>query len=313
MNKVINEFKALSLKKKIQLFIAMVATVALVVAVPVYAWFTNLKKAAEMYKIKYPNALYINAAHREDRVFFNLDGINTTSNYLMDLDDQYIKQSVTYNEGEEDEYTVDELIPINHKYYVFSVSGSNTSYFTLQLAHTNNNKFTYRVYSADQKTTLDSAESAVSGYSSMTNAEKMSRIIKYQTHTNSHSENSMQLDGDLFVNDQAPLLYYVRSASPLPLVDKNPDSVKAKQAEDDTSDTYYKKTFGDADPDDPNSNVEVSSIPTYAQVNVAVPAANKDFCQYFILEVEWNSEEQSGQTSKETDIVYLSVVRTASP
>lgn len=310
MNIIVKKIKALSFKRKVQLIFTIILTIALVVAIPVYAWFTNQKKAAEMFKIKYPNALYINAAHREDRVYFNLDGINTNSNYLMDFDEQYIKQSVTYNEGEDDEYTVDELIPINHKYYVFSVSGSNTNYFTLQLAHTNNNKFTYKVYEAEQKATKETAIAAVSGYASMTDADKMSRVIKYQTHTNSHSENSMQLDGDSYVNNQAPVLYYVRSASPLSLIDKNPDSINAKQAEDDPTNTYYKKTFGE---EDPNTNVEVSSVPTYAQVNVSVPAANKDFCKYFILEVEWDPSEQSGQTSKETDIVYLSVVRTNSP
>lgn len=310
MNVIVNSIKALSLKRKVQLIIAVTLTLSLIAAIPVYAWFTNQKKAAELFKIKYPNALFINAAHREDRVFFNLDGINTTSNYLMDLDEQYIKQSVTYNAGEDDEYTVDELIPINHKYYVFSVSGSNTSYYTLQLAHTNNNKFTYSIYSAEQYASKNAAIASVTGYSSMNTEDKMSRVIKYQTHTNSHSENSMQLDGDSYVNDQAPILYYARSASPLALIDKNPNSENAKLANDDPVNKYYKKTFGE---NKTNTNVESSSIPTYAQVNVAVPTTNKEFCQYFILEVAWNQSEQSGQTSKETDIVYLSVIRTTTP
>lgn len=309
MKKIINKIRALSLSKKVQLGIAIVLTLAVIVSVPIYAWFTSQKKAAEMFKVKYPNSLYINAAHREDRIYFNLDGINTNS-YLQDLDGEYIKQTNTTTDPISGETTSEDvLIPINHKYYVFSVSGSNTSNFILQLAHTNNNKFTYKVYAAVQKDNEIDAKAEIDNYNSLTKTEQMARLIKYKTHANSHSENTMQLDGDEYVDDQESDLYYARSAIALSLNELNADAVYSKQAEDDPTNQYYKETFGKVDP---NTNVQVSSIPTYAQVNVPVEAANKDFCKYFILEVGWDSTEQLGQTSKETDMVYLSVMRNTS-
>ncbi len=39
-----------------------------------------------MFKVKYPNALYINAAHREDRINFELDGIDVDNTYAERLD-----------------------------------------------------------------------------------------------------------------------------------------------------------------------------------------------------------------------------------
>ena len=39
-----------------------------------------------MFKVKYPNALYINAAHREDRINFKLDGIDVDNTYVENVD-----------------------------------------------------------------------------------------------------------------------------------------------------------------------------------------------------------------------------------
>ena len=55
-------------KELVILIVAAVLSVCLLIAIPVAAWFGNQRKAAELQKIKYPNALFINAAYREDQV-----------------------------------------------------------------------------------------------------------------------------------------------------------------------------------------------------------------------------------------------------
>ena len=76
MKKIVHKIKELTAAKKIRLAVALLLTAAMMVAVPTYAWFSQQQKAAEMYKVQYPNSLYINAAHREDQIFFDLDAVN---------------------------------------------------------------------------------------------------------------------------------------------------------------------------------------------------------------------------------------------
>lgn len=84
MNTHFNKIRELPFKKKIQFIAAAFLTASLMVALPVYAWFVNQKKAAEMYKIEYPNSLYLNAAHREDRMYFNLDELDMEEYFTGD-------------------------------------------------------------------------------------------------------------------------------------------------------------------------------------------------------------------------------------
>ena len=269
MKNMIEKFKGLTVSKKIQIIAAMIFTIALIVTMPVYAWFTNQKKAAEMFKVEYPNALYINAAHREDQVNFALDGINVNE-YQLNADGT-IK---TVN---------DTPVKITEERYVFSVSGSNTNQFILQMAHTNNNLFTYKIYAATEQTT----------------EPESGTYVEYKA-TGEHTENTMVFTGDTVSKDD--VLYYVKG-----------DEVSggylnmgsgASVANSGTSDTHYYKTYGD------NTNVESHAVPSYWQATInADQSANKQFCKYFILEVTWNNTVQATQTSKETDLVYFSVQR----
>ena len=172
-------FLALSAIRKIELIVAMVCTVLLIISIPVLAWFSNQRKIAELQKIKYPNSLYINAAYREDQAYFGLDTI--------DINDYKLTESggyVTDVNGN--------AVRITEKQYVFSVSGTNTEYFILQLAHTNNNLFSYKIYNATQ---YDEAH-----YSELTPAQK-ANCVKFVTTNDSHTENPLQVEGDEIVEN----------------------------------------------------------------------------------------------------------------
>ena len=138
MKKIIEKFKKLSVGKKVQLLSAVVLTAAVIAIIPTYAWFSYQRRAAEMFKVEYPNAQYINAAQREDQVQFDLSGINVNeywrneSGQLLDINGDVVTGEAS-------------PAKITKKQYVFSVSGSNTKKYILQLAHTTNNYFTYTV------------------------------------------------------------------------------------------------------------------------------------------------------------------------
>lgn len=283
MKNIIKRIMELSTPKKYQISIALVLSIALVVTIPVYAWFTNQKKAAEMYKVEYPNALYINAAHREDRIFFGLDGINVNE-YQTDSNGDIVKDAN------------DQPVKITNKRYIFSVSGANTNSFTLQMAHTNNNLFTYTVYAATQYTSNE-ASSTAGGQSAV--------IIPYTQHKNSHNENTIQVIGDTYVDSADTDLYYLKGDSVQGEYKNNKDDYSAsKKAVNSTDNKYYSRTYGS------NTNVQDHSVPSYWQGDVSVTMdANKNFCSYFILEVTWDDTQQSAQTSKETDLIYFSVKR----
>ena len=275
MKRILEKFNGLTISKKIQLITAMVLTVVFLIAIPVYAWFTNHRKAAEMFKVAHPNALYINAAHREDQVNFALDGININDYQIDD------NGNIVTNEH-------DEPVKIKEKRYVFSVSGSDTNKFILQMAHTNNNLFTYKIYEATETTTKPSSGTT---------------YVEYKA-TGKHNENSMVFAGDSI--SEGDMLYYVKGSlikGEYKNVAAGSSVAKNKDAND-IYDTYYNKTYGD------NTNVEEHAVPSYWQATINSAEANKQFCKHFILEVTWVRAVQDTQTAKETDLVYLSVERT---
>ena len=274
MKNAINKFKELSLKNKAMLITALVFTALFVAAIPVYAWFSNQKKAAEMFKVQYPNALYINAAHREDQVNFNLAGININE-YKVDENGKVIVEMI---DGKE------KPVKITEERYVFSVSGTNTEHFLLQMAHTNNNLFKYKLYYADEQLTKPASDKV---------------YVEYKA-TDEHNENKMVFADDTVTTDMP--LYYVKGKEVQGnYLNMDSGAYVAKFSPD----NYYKKTYGE------NTNVEAHAVPSYWQAT-NIPAnsnSNKQFCRYFILEVTWDNTQQSNQTDKETDLVYFSVER----
>ena len=296
MKKIIKKFKELPLSKKIQISVAVLMTMAFITAIPVYAWFTNQKKAAEMFKVKYPNALYINAAHREDRINFELDGIDVDNTYAERPDGSLL----TDGDGKP--------IKKTKKYYIFSVSGSNANGYILQMAHTNNNLFNYKIYDATQYDYLTGADAPDDTPTDkiVPSGTDTERIIPYTLHADSHNENTIQVVGDEYVDGETSTKYYVRAENTVSSGEyKNVSGNKSYPAN--TGNKYYTKTYGS------NTNVDTYSVPSYWQARVTLQNTeidgNKQFCKYYILEVSWGSEQDT-QEDKETDMIYFSVERT---
>ena len=135
----LKKFNELTLSKKVQLVVAILLTLCLAIVVPTYAWFTVQRKAAEMYEVEAPSTLILSAAHREDSVNFEVKGIDADE-ILVDGNGNPIKDS-----NEKDQ-------KITHKDYVFCVTGDSVDKFTIQLAYTTNNPFTYQIYAAKELT-----------------------------------------------------------------------------------------------------------------------------------------------------------------
>ena len=283
MKGIFKKFDMLPQKKKMALVTAIVMTLSLIITIPAYAWFNEQKKAAELYKVEFPNALYLNAAHREDRMYFNMNAI---SPYKIDPVTGGLAHD---NDGK--------VIPVTSQQYVFSVSGKNTQKYTLQLAHTNNNQFTYTIYPATENASKPSGVSD-------------DYIVEYKLNANSRNENELgSINNDTYdKNDGTTIKYYVRSTSPVSTstshgylnnVTTNP--MKAKN-----NDTYYAENY-------PNSmtNVDDDDIPSY-WLSDEIPVesdSNKKFCHYYVLEVTWGNRPSSGIENKETDMVYITAER----
>ena len=127
MTSVLKRFRTLSKKKKVEVVAASVLTLILIVAIPIFAWFANQKKIAELAKIKAPDELYINAAHKEDIINLDMTSVDVTKKYT------------TTDNGVLTEHD------ITSQSFVFSVSGEWVNSYTLQIEHTTNNPFKYTI------------------------------------------------------------------------------------------------------------------------------------------------------------------------
>lgn len=262
--RIFNRFSKLTRKQKIMLIAAVALTLALIVTIPIYAWFYSERKAAEMFKVKYPNSLYINAAHREDRKFFDLDEI--------DVDEEVNGSRV-----------------LSQK-YAFSVSGEGTENYTIQLAHTNNNKFTYTIYKAEQMTTPTGAET---DHVTHPNAEDPNDVGDDENLP----ENKLVFSDDIVAADTT--LYYKTVGNALTGTFLNGTATAATTT---PTDPYYIQTYGS------DTNVHEDSVPVYWQTDITttIDPNTRRFCDYYILEVSWTA---SHVNNKETDLVYLAVKR----
>ena len=283
MKKIIVKFKKMSARNKAMLIVSVLLTVGIIIALPTYAWFTNQKKAAEMYKIQYPNSLYINAAHREDHMYFDLDELDVEEYFMGD-------NGLPINYAEEGQTPL--YMQKTHRLYAFSVSGEGTTKFTLQLAHTNNNELTYTIYEAAQTDVKPSM-----GFENFD-------WVHYVRHTgaNDNSENPLTFSDDLTVADA----YYTKVTEITWGTIKNPHESDSILAKKDASDKYYAKTYGEE-----NLNVQDNAVPTYWQADITLSRSDfgrnsKQFHKYYILEVSWDSRQKN---SKETDLIYLAVKR----
>ena len=323
-------------KTRIKTALILAFTVCLAVSASVYAWFSSQKKAAEMFKVMFPNALYINAGHREDRVNFELGAIDVEQLGAFETDEYgntvyyaantfdsplYLFDGAEqqFNEDGSPKYDTVNGVPhkTKNKQYVFSVSGAGMDSFILQLGHTTNNKLNYRIYNAEQCTTIADAIDKATDDQSEVHYED---IVKYDTSPNSHTEGQPTVAYDPF-DDTAPpaTLYYVKKGAALTDLSTgagylNKDGSTGIGIKS-TSDGYYSETYKSY------TNVHANAVPLYCQTTIGETAGdeldideNKGFSRYFILEVTWQTNDQ-GQSlanqseDKETDMLYLAAKR----
>lgn len=127
---IFGKFRKLEKKKKLQLVIAVSISVVLLVALPVYAWFTHKRSIALTTKINAPTQLYITAGNKESVA--NLE--------MADID---------VENG-------------SYKDFVFGIGGADVQQYQIQLAHTTNIPFEYEIYRAKSVSeTEKSAEDVV--------------------------------------------------------------------------------------------------------------------------------------------------------
>lgn len=126
---IFGKFRKMEKKKKRQLVIAVSLSVVLLVALPVYAWFTHKRSVALTTKINAPTQLYITAGNKESVA--NLE--------MADID---------VENG-------------SYKDFVFGIGGTDVQNYQIQLAHTTNIPFEYEIYRAKSVQEADKDDDTV--------------------------------------------------------------------------------------------------------------------------------------------------------
>ena len=252
--KIAQKFKKLNKSQKIEFIAASLLSLTLIIGLPVYAWFHLSNDIETMTKIKEPDNLDIRAGNYDQIINFDLSG----------LDIEKIKN------GEE------------KGCFVFSVSaGDYKINYNLQLAHTTNIPFQYKIYKATETSTTSG-----------------SNIVEYHP---------------LEKPDQ--LSYYLKGDE-IPLTTLNPDTVNAAYygrtlALDD--DSCYDITYSDGD------SPEIYAIPIYMQTTTPIvpQAKGANEHDFYILELTWNADLSvnafknwnKAENNKETDIICITASR----
>ena len=243
---------------------ASILTLFLVAGGSVYAWFALSGNLETLTKVKEPDNMDIRAGGTQPDPVVNFD--------LSDIDIETIAKGTP-------------------EFRVFTVSpGDYKSLYRLQLAHTTNIPFTYKIYYAAAGTSsdYDVAYSRLSGTGDVHYYKKGSEILLTTKNPAPAPDNTVQ-DG---------VEYYGREV-----------------ADGSTSNYYYTNTYT-VGSDDP----ELYAIPVYAQSGT-IPDSQKvqsnNGYDYYILEIGWDKEsEETGfsewneaANKKETDMIYITAKR----
>lgn len=281
-------FNGLQKKRKVQLIISLVLTLLLLIEIPVFAWFSSKKKMAVLGNVNAPYTLYLSSGNQEDLVYLDMSSIDVGTPGLREHG--------------------------THKDFVFSVQGSwDISQYYLQLAHTTNIPFEYTVYrvkdnGVDENDVADRDIYTAVGYDALSDTLKATSV-SYTTHVDSGGIDK----GTTIYYIYRPEVTYSATGSNQygKVMDKsnyvNPQNGTLGTRSD--SNTYYKQTYGTGITD----KVQKNAVPLYMQSGTLAknPGAEngKDFCDYYVLRVEWSSEAAAAlKNDKETDMVYITVV-----
>ena len=268
--------------------IALLLTVLLLVLAPVLAWFGNQQRIAKLAKIKAPDELYINAAHREDKVY---------------LDMRTIEVSKKWDHAGTAEFITSQSFP-------FTVSGEWVNSFILQMDYTTNNPYTFTVHEGTiyKKTGNDYiniyTEKTIAEEHPDYNTRNTDGSLKYVEYTATGNYDPAEAvkipdfpddgirQGDLL------LIYIGNEVSGTTL---NPGSDRA------ADNSKKEKSYGTYD------EVNKYVNPKYWQSNTIYVEGSKNvpFYKTYVVKVSWDAPDNQGNYAiesynKETDIVYLS-------
>lgn len=278
-NKRISSFKQLPFYMKVEVLIAAFLTLSIIVALPVYAWFSNKRQLKDMKEVNAPTGLYISAAQKEDIKYLNLAGID-------------LKQNDTNNNR------------ITSSYYVFCVYGSSARAYNLQLAYTTNNPFEYKIYPAIECLDND-ADKKVDYRTHDTNGNATNTVYHYKIDGNQvWNGNSITRRIDNPPSDPTVYMQTITAS----FLNKTNDSDRLANA------TKHELTYGNYS----GSNVQQYAEPVYWQaygIRSSLPVTagvDDEFCDYYILEVNWENAYQQARANntdlsndRETDIIYI--------
>lgn len=286
-------FKRQSRKKKIMLICTVMVSIALLISVTSLAWFSYQRRAAKLQKIESPNSLFLNAAHREDSVNFQVTGIDPEE---IEVDKNNNKVIV---DGKE--------VKITHKDYVFNVTGDSVDKFIIQLAYTTNNPFTYEVYAAQEYTEKPDSD--------LQPGEPID-YVTYELNDDPASGLPDLGSSSQYHPDATGTLYYKIDSSVtddgVAVAGKYTGTYLNRGNDGNATDSYHELTYGDYN----RQNVHDDAQPIYWQATgvSAFPSGTNDnkepFSRHFILRVSW-PEGSLDRTAKETDILYITVKATS--
>ena len=286
--------------KKIEIFLSVVLAIALIVTVPVLAWFGNQKKLAKLAKIKAPDDLYINAAHKEDRINLDMRTIDVAQSYKDD-------QNVSH--------------PIKSQNFVFSVSGNYVSRFTLQLEHTTNNPYTYTIHEGDvYKVTKDSDGVMTTAVNVKTGETIQSEHADYADRNADGSLKYVEYiaTGMYDADEQSKLVFpseVVNVAAGDTLWIYVGPEVKNLMNE---TGSYLNKASGSRIDDgtltqksyDTYTNFNMYADPVYWQLKKMKGGEPNEkgqpFYNTYVINVSWDGVADISKYDKETDIIYIS-------
>ncbi len=266
MKKLIEKVKKLSLPVIIQLVIALLCTIA----VPVFAWFAYQNRIEALSKIKEPPSINLASGGNDPALYITLENIDVTTSG-------------------------------NTKDVVFSVEPGKYQAYDLQLSHTTNIPFTYKLYRVKQD------NNGTIEYTDHSGSEEVK--LKYSEMTSVASADS---------------------SGKVTLTDINPDNNSTGRilGDEDVLATYapsrrnYETEASGATPDVVNPYAK----PLYSVARGISKLSNgddgSDERDYFVIRITWNVNTNLNENSpnywnyafnnKETDIIYISAKQSTS-
>ena len=285
MTSVLKRFRTLSKKKKVEVVAASVLTLILIVAIPIFAWFANQKKIAELAKIKAPDELYINAAHREDIINLDMAAVDVSQKYSTSDNGTLVEHDITSQS------------------FVFSVSGEWVDNYTLQIEHTTNCPFKYTFHEGEIYTSIDAMKQQHSDCE-IRNSDGSLKYVEYRaTNVYDVAETSKISDWDddgLTIETGEKYYIWIGDEITNKLGEKG-SYLNKTEGERYADDTYTQKSY------DGNTNYQKYVNPLFWQLkNIKASDNKKPFYNTYVIKIDWAGVANLNIYDKETDIFYIS-------